>query len=55
MNPMPLPIFLALICGVIVAAGVTIWVAAHAGVPLPLMAIGLVLAAALARLFTRVE
>ncbi|HEY0274588.1 MAG TPA: hypothetical protein VGC31_00750 [Paenirhodobacter sp.] len=55
MEPMPLPFFLVLVCGVIIAAAVTIWLATHAGVPLPLMAIGLVLAAGLARLFTRVE
>lgn len=55
MEPMPLPLFLILVCGVIVAAMVTIWLATHAGVSLPVLAIGLLLAAGVARLFTRVE
>jgi len=55
MEPIPLPHFLLLICAVILAAAVTLWMAAKAGVPLAALAIALLGAAALARLLARVE
>ncbi|WP_164880066.1 hypothetical protein [Paenirhodobacter ferrireducens] len=55
MEPIPLPHFLLLICAVILAASATLWMAAKAGVPLAVLAIGLLGAAALARLLARVE
>ncbi|MGO4854317.1 hypothetical protein [Phaeovulum sp. W22_SRMD_FR3] len=52
---MPLPHFLALIIAVILAAGATLWFAAHAGLPLPLLGLGLLAGAGLVRLMARVE
>lgn len=55
MHPMPLPHFLALLLAVIVASGVTIWLAAQAGVSFGLISVGALMAAALVRLMARVE
>lgn len=55
MHPMPLPQFLLLLGAVLLAAGVTLWALAQAGVPLALVALGLLAAAGLARLVARVE
>lgn len=55
MHPMPLPRFLVLIAAVIVAAGVTIFCAVLAGVPLAALGFGALLAAGLMRLLARVE
>lgn len=55
MHPMPLPHFLFLLLAVIVAGGVTVWLAAQAGVPFGLIGLGALMAAALVRLMARVE
>lgn len=52
---MPLPHFLALILAVVLAAALSLWFAAKAGVPLALIGLGALLAAGLARLIARVE
>jgi len=52
---MPLTHFLILICAVILAGGVTLWLAASAGVPLAAVALCAVLAAGFVRLMARVE
>ena len=52
---MPLPHFLLLLVIVIGAAGVTIWLASSAGLPLAGMALLAVVAAGLVRLMARVE
>ncbi|SMO53095.1 hypothetical protein [Paracoccus laeviglucosivorans] len=50
---MPLPHFLILIVAVILAAGLTIWVASAAGVPLLVLGLLVLMAAAVAHLATR--
>ncbi|WP_176715598.1 hypothetical protein [Thioclava sp. SK-1] len=52
---MPLPHFLLLIFAVIVAAAISLWAAAFVGVPLPALAMIVLLAAGLVRMITRVE
>ncbi|TDQ62258.1 hypothetical protein [Phaeovulum veldkampii] len=52
---MPLPHFLFLIAAVILAAGLTLWVASQAGVSLALLAVLALVAAGLVRLMARVE
>jgi|GEM_PF-6390534 len=51
---MPLPHFLMLVVAVIVAAGVTLFVALSLGVPFPVLALGTVVAAAVAHLSARI-
>ena len=51
---MPLPHFLMLVLAVIVAAGVTLILAVSLGVPLPVLALGTVIAAAVAHLSARI-
>ncbi|MDD8024003.1 MAG: hypothetical protein PHX82_12945 [Paracoccaceae bacterium] len=52
---MPLTHFLILICAVLLAGGVTLWLAASAGVPLTALAVCALLAAGVMRLLARVE
>lgn len=52
---MTLPHFLALILAVILAGALSLWLAAKAGVPLVLMALGALFAAGVLRLVARVE
>lgn len=51
---MPLPHFLMLVAAVIVAAGVTLVLAVSLGIPLPVLALGVVIAAAVAHLSARI-
>ncbi|MDO5369558.1 hypothetical protein [Paracoccus sp. (in: a-proteobacteria)] len=51
---MPLPHFLMLVLAVIVAAGVTLVVAVSLGIPLQVLALGTVIAAAVAHLSARI-
>lgn len=55
MEPMPLPHFLVLLCLVVIAAGATIWLASQAGISAAIVATGVLFAAAIARLFMKVE
>lgn len=52
---MPLPHFLLMLALVIIAAGVTIWVASSVGVPMAVVAVVVLIGAALVRLLARVE
>ena len=52
---MPLPHFLLLLLAVVLAAGVTLWVASVAGLPLAGLGITALVAAAAAHLATRVH
>ena len=55
MQPMPLPHFLMLILVVILAAGLTIFLAAQAGVPMVALDLGALVGACLMRMLARVE
>jgi len=55
MQPMPLPHFLLMILAVIAAAGLTIFLAAEAGLPMAALALGALIGAALMRVLARVE
>ncbi|MFT3689553.1 hypothetical protein [Paenirhodobacter sp.] len=55
MEPMPLPHFLVLLCLVVIAAGVTIWLASQVGVSGAIAAMAVLLAGAVLRLFMKVE
>lgn len=55
MEPLPLPHFLLLLCLVVIAAGATIWLVSQAGIPAAVAAMAVLFAAAIARLFMKVE
>lgn len=50
---MPLPHFLFLVGSVILAGAITIWLAASAGVPMPVLGLGALMAAGLLHLSMR--
>lgn len=52
---MPLPHFLMLILAVVLAGGLTIWVASAVGVPLFVLALVLLMAAGVAHLATHLD
>ncbi len=55
MHPLTLPQFLLMILAIVLAAGMSLWAAAAAGLPLGVMAALALGAAGLLRLFARVE
>lgn len=55
MQQMPLPHFLVLIFAVIAAAGLTIFLAVQAGLPMAALGLGALIGAGLMRVLARVE